>query len=105
MSDTITGRARYLGPADGLVHHKDDKTPVTWTGQAELYLLNPPLRGYTTVVVASNDNSDHPPAFGVETNIYGLEGEGLLLEWDDVGGGRGIATIADALTDSGYHVL
>ncbi len=105
MSDTTTGgRARHLGAAHGLVRHKDDKHIIDWTGAAELYLLTPPLRGYTTVVVVTNDNSDHSPAFGVETNVYGLEGEGLLLDWDDIAGGRGIVTIADALSDAGYTV-
>ncbi len=102
--NNITGRARHLGPAARLVHHKDDGTPVQWTSQAELYLLTPPLRGYSTVVAATNDNSEHAPVFGIETNVYGLEGEGLLLDWDDVAGGRGITTIAEALADAGYTI-
>jgi len=104
MHHTTTGRASHLGPAAGLVHAKDDHRIIDWTGDAQLYLLTPALRGYNAVVVVTNDNSDHAPAFGIETNIYGLEGEGLLLDWDDIGGGRGITTIADALTDAGYHL-
>ncbi|MUL78823.1 hypothetical protein [Mycolicibacterium sp. CBMA 226] len=102
--NTTTGRARHLGPAAGLVHAKDDKRIIDWTGDAQLYLLSAALRGYTAVVVATNDNSDHAPEFGIETNVYGLEGEGLLLDWDDVAGGRGIHTATAALAGAGYTI-
>ncbi|MFV8176732.1 hypothetical protein [Mycolicibacterium peregrinum] len=103
---TITGRARHLGSARGLVHRKEDRTVVDFFGQADLYLLTPALRGYTTVVVSTNDpGSGHHPTFGLETLIFGLEGEGLLYEADDVGGGRGVANAADALADAGYAIV
>lgn len=111
MSDNhITGRARHLGTAEGLVRHKDDKV-VDWSGPAGLYLLAPALRGYTTVVVASIDLSDQAiesglrTELGPRTDIFGLEGEGLRLDWDDVGGGRGFNTHAEALADSGYAIV
>jgi len=112
MSDNrITGSARHLGTAEGLVRHKDDKVVVDWSGPADLYLLAPALRGYTTVVVASVDLSDQAAESGLRTelgprtDIFGLEGEGLLLDWDDVGGGRGFTTHAEALADSGYAIV
>lgn len=108
-SRTCTGRARHLGPADGLVHNKADNTVRAWFGKADLYLLAPPLRGYTTVVVTTIENAPHiqasgAPTFGVETLIFGVEGEGLLFDPDDVGGGWGIATHAQALAEAGYRI-
>ena len=106
---TFTGRARHLGPADGLVHNKADKTIRPWYGKADLYLLTPALRGYTTVVVSTIDDAAHiqasgAPAFGVETLIFGLEGESLLFDCDDIGGGWGIVTHAEALAEAGYRI-
>lgn len=106
---TGTGRARHLGPADGLVHNRDDNTVREWFGKADLYLLTPALRGYTTVVVTTIGNAPHiqasgAPAFGVETLIFGVEGESLLFDSDDVGGGWGIATHAQALAEAGYRI-
>ncbi|MBN3459743.1 hypothetical protein A5731_18585 [Mycolicibacterium conceptionense] len=100
--NTATGRARHLGDARNLVHRKSDGTVVDFFGQADLYLLTPPLRGYTTVVVSSTDRSGQQTDFGPETLIFGLEGEGLLYDADDVGGGRGILTATEALEDAGY---
>ncbi len=109
-ASTCTGRARHLGPADGLVHNKADNTVIsTWFGRADLYLLTPALRGYTTVLVTTIADAAHiqasgAPAFGVETLIFGLEGEGLLFDSDDLGGGWGIATHAQALAEAGYRI-
>ncbi|MEN4460917.1 hypothetical protein VXE65_02670 [Mycolicibacterium conceptionense] len=103
-NNASTGRARHLGDARGLVHRKSDGTIVDFFGPADLYLLTPALRGYTTVVVSSTDRSGQQVDFGPETLIFGLEGEGLLYEADDVGGGRGITTAAQALTDAGYTI-
>jgi hypothetical protein len=99
-----TGRARHLGSAHGLVHCTD-KTVVQWSGDAELYLLTPPLRGYTVVVVANNHNAPWADELGRYTDIFGLRGEGLILEWDDVGGGAGVPTIAAALAGAGYTII
>lgn len=106
---TGTGRARHLGPADGLVHNRADNTVREWFGKADLYLLNPALRGYTTVVVTTIGNAPHiqasgAPAFGVETLIFGVDGEGLLFNPDDIGGGWGIATHTQALAEAGYQI-
>lgn len=109
MTETITGLARHLGPVGGLVRNKADNTIRPWYGKADLYLLAPPLGGYTTVVVSAIEDAAHiqasgAPAFGVETLIFGPEDEGLLFDCDDVGGGRGIASRAHALAESGYRI-
>ena len=109
MTETITGLARHLSSADGLVRNKGDNTIRPWYGKADLYLLTPPLGGYTTVVVSTIENAAHiqasgAPAFGIETLIFGLEGEGLLFDCNEVGGGWGIASHADALAESGYRI-
>ncbi|WP_454793793.1 hypothetical protein [Mycolicibacterium lutetiense] len=104
-NNTTAGRARHLGDARGLVHRKEDRTVVGFFGQADLYLLTPALRGYTTVVVSSTDRSGQQTDFGPETLIFGLEGEGLLYDADDLGGGRGITTARQALTDAGYTIV
>ncbi|WP_071289317.1 hypothetical protein [Mycolicibacterium llatzerense] len=95
--NAITGRARHLGSAAGLVHCKDDNHIVSWSGPANLYLLTPALRGYTVAVVATNIHG--------QCDIIGLEGEGLLIDWDDIGGGRGFTTHTDALNDAGYRIV
>lgn len=100
-----TGRARYLGSANGMVHRKTDKGVVQWSGPAELYLLTPALRGYNAVVVASNEFSDRAADYEHRIDIFGLEGEGLLLDWDDVAGGPGFRSAADALADAGYVIV
>ena len=100
----IDGRARHLGPAAGLVRHKGDGAIVRWEGPAELYLLTPALRGYTTVVVASyHTNPDSDVA--LLTRIFGLEGEGLLLDWHEVGTRLALCTAAEALADAGYATI
>jgi hypothetical protein len=109
MTETITGRARHLGPAAGLVRNKADNSTFCPYGKADLYQLTPPLRGYTTVMVTTIGSAPHLHANGqtevdVETLIFGLEGDDLIFDSDDVGGGWGIATHADALTDAGYHI-
>ncbi len=105
MSDKpITGRARRLGPAAGLVRHKHDGAIVRWEGPAELYLLTPALRGYSTVVLASyhaNPGAD----VALLTRIFGLEGEGLLLDWHEVGSRLALCTASEALADAGYATI
>ncbi len=105
MSDNyIAGRARYLCSAEGLVRDKDSKEIVIWLGPADLYLLKPALHGYTTVVVTNNElmaGAGPDRRF----DIIGVEGEGLLLGWEDIGGGRGFSTASDALAAAGYAVI
>lgn len=98
MSDNyIAGSARYLCSAEGLVRDKNSKTIVIWSGPADLYLLRPALRGYATVVVTSNED--------LRFYIMGLEGEGLLLDGDDIWCGRGFSTASEALAAAGYAVI
>lgn len=109
MTDS-TGSARHLGPADGRVRAKADNTVINpWYGKADLYQLTPALHGYTTVLVTTVDDAVHiqasgAPEFGVETLIFGLEGEELLFDSHDIAGGWGIANHADALAEAGYRI-
>lgn len=109
MTDS-TGSARHLGPAEGRVRQKaDPNVIIPWYGKADLYQLTPAFLGYTTVLVTTVNNAVHIQAsgaseFGVETLIFGLEGEDLLFDSHDIAGGWGIATHADALTDAGYRI-
>lgn len=111
MSTTAsTGVAQLLGPAEDRVHNKTDNSVRAWYGQADLYRLTPPLRGYDTVVISTINDAVHieangAPSYGVETLIWGLEGNDLLFDGaEDIGGGWGTATAAEALAEAGYQI-
>lgn len=105
-----TGSARHLGPAEGHVRRKADNTVISpWHGKADLYQVTPPLRGYTTVLVSTVDEAvriqaSGAPEFGVETLIFGTEGEDLLFDSHDIAGGWGSVNHADALAEAGYRI-
>lgn len=101
-----TGHARFVGSAHGVVHQGCDV--VQWPGEARLYHLVPPLRGYTTVVASTLPNAVHVAARGgvergIETFLWGVRGEDLQVDFDIELPGSGWGnTLVDALAEAGY---
>ncbi|ORB76892.1 hypothetical protein, partial [Mycobacterium timonense] len=56
------GSARFVGPAAGFVH--DGRQVVEWLGEAGLYVLDPPLHGYRTIVASTLDHAPRIAACG-----------------------------------------
>lgn len=109
MSDT-RGSARFVGPAAGVVH--DGHRVVEWFGDAGLYVLDPPLRGYGTVVASALDRAPRiaatgGPEYGVETFLWGVTGGDLHRGFDaeELPGSGWGNTLADALAEAGYTLI
>lgn len=105
-----TGTARYAGSGVGFVHDGDDA--AVWFGDADLYHLDPPLRGYAVVVVSTIPDAPHLSARGatlrgVESFIYGVLGEDLQIdpEHDELPGSAWGSTAVQALAEAGYRVV
>ena len=106
MND-IMGSARFVGSAAGVVH--DGQQVVEWFGDAGLYVLDPPLRGYRTVVASTLERAPRIAAsggaeYGVETFLWGVTGEDLQrgFDADELPGSGWGNTLADALAEAGY---
>lgn len=106
MNDTM-GSARFVGPAAGVVH--DGQQVVEWFGDAGLYVLDPPLRGYRTVVASTLERAPRIAAsggaeYGVETFLWGVTGEDFQrgFDADELPGSGWGNTLADALAEAGY---
>jgi hypothetical protein len=106
MNDTL-GSARFVGSAVGVVH--DGPQVVEWLGEAGLYVLDPPLRGYRTIVASTLARAPRIAAaggveYGVETFLWGVTGEDLQRgsDADELPGSGWGNTLADALAEAGY---
>ena len=105
----MTGIARFVGSAAGVVHEGD--RVINWMGEAELFHLSPPLNGFSTVVASTvahavSVRADGGVDVGGETFLFGLTGEGLQIdpEWSELPGSAWGATAATALADAGYRL-
>lgn len=100
------GIARLIGSAKGITHEGD--RVVSWMGQADLYELAPPLNGYTMAVASTVDRVPAVQARGTEWNIetflFGVTGERLEVDWDELPGSAWGATAIEALRAAGYQV-
>lgn len=110
MTMNTLGSARFVGPAAGLVH--DGRQVVEWFGEAGLYVLDPPLHGYRTIVASTLDHAPRIAArggaeYGVETFLWGVTGEDLQRgeEADELPGSGWGNTLADALAEAGYALV
>lgn len=103
----ILGSARFIGPAAGVVY--DGQQVVEWIGDAGLYVLDPPLRGYHAVVaftlahaprIATRGGAE----YGVETYLWGVTGEDRRrdLDGDELPGSGWGNTLAAAFAEAGY---
>ncbi len=101
------GIARLIGTAKGITHEGD--RVVDWMGQADLYELDPPLNGHTMAVASTVDHVPSVRARGgtewnVETFLFGVSGEKLEVDWDELPGSAWGATATEALSSAGYQV-
>ncbi|SUA31663.1 Uncharacterised protein [Mycolicibacterium fortuitum] len=110
MSTANTGIARLAGSAVGVVHEGD--SIVTWFGQADLYVLDPPLRGYTVVVASTLPNAPRVSARGgqergVETFLLGVTGEDMQCDpyQEELPGSGWGNTASEALAEAGYQLV
>jgi hypothetical protein len=110
MSQHTAATARFVGSGIGMVHDGDDV--AVWFGDADLYHLNPPLRGYTVVVVSTIADAPRVRARGgvergIESFIYGVTGEDLQIdpEHDELPGSAWGSTAAQALAEAGYALV
>lgn len=108
-NDTMRS-ARLVGSAAGVVH--DGAQVVEWFGEADLYVLDPPLRGYRTIVASTLAHAPRVAAsggaeYGVETFLWGVTGEDLQRGWDadELPGSGWGNTVVDALADAGYALV
>lgn len=110
MSITTTpGVARFVGSAAGVV--RKGGTIVEWLGEAQLYHLSPPLKGYSVVVASTVADAPRLSLggngfeVGMETFLLGVIGEDLrLADRDELpGSGWGNSPVA-ALAEAGYQV-
>ncbi len=71
-----------------------------WKGDARLYKLSPPLKGYDFVVVSATT----VPNQGPETYIFPSEPDGQPAHWTELPGSfRGGLDHDKALRDAGYE--
>ncbi|MBJ7321366.1 MAG: hypothetical protein JHC70_03375 [Rhodococcus sp.] len=106
--NTITAQARFVGSAVGVV--RDGECVVEWQGEANLYHLDPPLRGFTVVVASTLASAPRVAAAGgiergVETFLLGVVGEDLQLDSDELPGSGWGNTLADAFAEAGYTLV
>lgn len=108
---TATGTARFVGTGIGVVHEGD--RVVEWFGDARLFQLDPPLRGYSVVVASTLPDGRRLTArgngveVGVETLMFGVTQEDLQIdpEWTDLPGGGWGSTPEEALAEAGYRFV
>ncbi len=106
LAQREAGIARLVGSARGLAH--DGDRVVDWTGNADLYELDPPLNGHALAVAST---VDHVPAvkargtvWGVETYLFGVTGTDLQVDWEELPGSAWGATAEEALAGAGYQM-
>lgn len=106
LADHEANIARLLGSAQHVVH--DGDRAVDWTGKAELYQLDPPLNGFDVVVAST---VDHVPAvksrgteWGIETYLFGVRGDDLQVDWDELPGSAWGADARAAFGNAGYRL-
>ncbi len=107
-TNAITAQARLVGSAVGMVH--DGEHVVEWQGEANLYHLDPPLRGFTVVVASTLPSAPRVAAAGgiergVETFLLGVVGEDLQLDSDELPGSGWGNTLVDAFAEAGYTLV
>jgi hypothetical protein len=110
MVNVTTAQARFIGSAEGVVH--EGNQVIEWFGDANLYQLDPPLRGYTVVVASTMPDAPRLSAAGrtergVETFLWGVLGEDLQRDPDaeELPGSGWGNTLADAFDEAGYTLV
>lgn len=104
-TSTATGTARLVGKVEGTLYLGGDK-PLEFHGAADLYFVQPPLRGHSLVVASTVPDAVHlgvdGPQTGVETFLFGVIGDGSALHEDELPGSGWGNTVDDAFAEAGY---
>ncbi len=105
-----SGTAKLIGDARGRVH--SGTATFEFNGAAELYECTPPLFGYTTVAASTISAAPHLTSspdmsveFGVETYIFGLDGDDLQINHDELANSGWGETAESAFAAVGYVIV
>jgi len=80
--------------------YKFERDIVGWQGIAKLYSVDPPLGGFTHVIVSAVV----APFSGPETYIFGCDADGANVDYSELDGSyRGGLDHATALLNAGYE--
>jgi len=104
-ASTTPGTASLVGKVEGTLY-LGGQTPMEFHGEANLYFVQPPLRGHSLVVASTVASAVHLGVagreLGVETFLFGVIGDGSALHEDELPGSGWGNSVDDAFAQAGY---
>jgi hypothetical protein len=77
-----------------------------FTGEAELFALDPPLEGYSRVIVSATQGNKEFLLPWPETYIFAADQNGEVADWGELEGSfKGAMDIPKALANAGYTII